>query len=114
MRMDLTGEQTPASQGAGTVTGADRLTYTRRTTRVARRDADELVSSGCPVIFDLYGHGRFEWCDGVDAGTEWADERAYVITSDPTPKQLSKHAMWNAGVWESDSGERLVYLTGRC
>lgn len=81
---------------------------------MSRREADALVDAGVPVIFDLYGQGRLEWCDGEDARREWQDVRPYVVTTEPTSKQLAKHAMWTAGTWESDDGRCVLYLTGRC
>jgi hypothetical protein len=114
MRTDLTDVQTPVNASNGTVTGGDGRTYARRTTRMKRREADELVAAGTPLLLDRYGDALFEWCDGDDARAVWASERAYVVTSEPTAKQLAKHAMWTAGLWQADDGARLVYLSGRC
>ena len=114
MRTDLACLQTRENEDGGTITGADGRTYARRSTRMARKAADELVAAGTPVVLELYGHGRFEWYDGDDARATWADERSYVTTSEPTAKQLSKHVMWGAGLWVASGGEQLLYLTGRC
>ncbi|GAA3675463.1 hypothetical protein GCM10022237_38760 [Nocardioides ginsengisoli] len=114
MRTDLTDIQTQADADNRTVTGADGEVYARRTTRMARRQADELIAAGTPLVFERYGDALFDWCDGADAASVWASERTYVITSEPTAKQLAKHAMWTAGLWESGDGARLVYLSGRC
>lgn len=73
-----------------------------------------MIAAGVPLILDMYGHGRFEWYDGEDAPKEWAKVRPYVITTEPTSKQLSKHEMWNAGVWTTEADHRVLYLTGHC
>ena len=114
MRADLADIQTPENEHSGTITGADGRTYARRSNRMARKAADELVAAGTPVVLDLYGHGRFEWYDGDDARAAWADERSYVTASEPTAKQLPKHVMWSVGLWKASDGERLLYLAGRC
>jgi len=114
VRVDLWNLRTPENERDGTVTGPDGRTYARRTTRMARREADELLAGGTPVVLDLYADGRLEWCDGDDARSQWAGERAYLTTSEPTAKQLAKHAHWTAGLWQAGDGSQIVYLTGHC
>ena len=114
VRVDLFDSQKLEDRVQGKLTGADGRAYSRRGTRMSRRAADDLVATGVPVVLELYGHGRFEWADGEDARQVWHEVRPYVITSEPTTKQLRKHEMWNAGVWTSDDDCQLLYLTGTC
>lgn len=97
----------------GQVTGPDGNSYLRRGTKMSRRQADAMVAAGVPLVLDFYGRDQFEWFDGEDAREIWSEIRPYVTTSDPTARQLAKHAMWTAGLWES-SDAALLYLIGRC
>ena len=96
------------------VSGPDGRGYSRKSTRTSRRTGDAMVSAGVPLILDLYRHGRFEWFDGEDARNEWASVRPYVISTEPTSKQLAKHEMWNAGIWTTADDRQVLYLTGHC
>lgn len=114
VRVDLFDSQRLEDRDQGKLTGADGRAYSRHGTKMSRRAADDLISSGVPVVLYLYGHGRFEWADGEDARQVWEGVRPYVTTSEPTPKQLRKHEMWTAGVWTSDDDRQVLYLTGTC
>lgn len=114
MRVDLFDSQRLEDRERGKLTGADGRANSRQGTKMSRRGADELVAAGVPVVLYLFGHGRFEWADGEDARQVWDEVRPYVITSDPTTKQLRKHEMWNAGVWTSEDDRQVLCLTGTC
>jgi len=114
MRVDLGDRQRTEHQDQGKITGADGQGYARRGTKAKRSVADGLVAGGAPLVLDMYSRGQFEWVDGDEAIHTWANVRPYVISTDPTSKQLAKHEMWNAGIWESDNGSQLLYLTGSC
>lgn len=114
MRVELGHRQRPEHREQGKVTGADDRAYTRRSTKAKRSVCDDLLAGGAPLILEMYGSGQFDWFDGEDATEAWSSARPYVITAAPTGKQLSKHEMWTAGIWESDEGRQLVYLTGSC
>lgn len=98
----------------GSLSGPDGRVYVRRSTRMARKSADQLVDDGMPVVCFHYGAGRFEWHDGNDAREVWRTVRAHVITAAPNSKTLSKHHVWHAGLWVSEDGGQLLYLTGHC
>lgn len=114
MRIELSHYQRSEHLEQGKVTGADDRAYTRRGTKAKRSVCDELLAAGTPLVLDMYGSGQFEWFDGSDAIDTWASVRSYVVTTDPTGKQLAKHERWTAGIWESDEGCQLIYLTGSC
>ncbi|MFC5009624.1 hypothetical protein [Nocardioides plantarum] len=104
----------PEHTGRGQITGADGRAYSRRGTRATPSVADELIGSGAGLVLDMYSTGQFEWFSENEARVRWADVRPHVISGRPTTKQLGKHEMWNAGVWQADDGTTLVYLTGHC
>lgn len=114
MRADLEQLQRPVDVDQGKITGADGITYARRSTKTKRAVAQELVAAGTPLVLDMYGRGQFEWLDGDDATAAWAQIRDYITTAEPTPKQLAKHEMWTTGIWESDESTTVLYLTGYC
>ncbi len=114
MGIDLSDRQRPEHDDQGKITGANGHGYSRRGTKSKRSVGDDLVASGAPLVLDMYNSGQFEWFEGEDAGKTWAEIRPYVVPAQPTSKQLGKHAMWNAGVWEDEDGNQLLYLTGFC
>lgn len=113
MRVDLSGLPDVAP-GTGQLTGSDGRKYKRVSTKTASRNCDELIAAGAPVVLDFYGRGQFDWVDGSDAHLAWCDVRRYVLTREPTSKQLKKHEFWTAGIWESEDRHQLVYLVGHC
>ena len=54
------------ASGPGQLIAPDGRTYRRRTTRIDRREAEDLADSGCPVVTYLPG-GRLVWHDEDDA-----------------------------------------------
>jgi hypothetical protein len=114
MGTDLSDRQRPEHLDQGKITGVDGRGYGRRSSKCKRRVADELIASGASLVLDMYSSGQFECFEGQDATKTWAEVRPYVISAQPTSKQLSEHAMWNAGVWEDEDGTQLLYLTGFC
>jgi hypothetical protein len=114
MGIDLGDCQRAEHRDQGRITGADGRGYARRGTKAKCSVADELVASGAPLVLEMYSSGQFEWFDGEAAMQKWAEVRPYVISTQPTSKQLGKHEMWNAGVWEDEEGSQLLYLTGSC
>ena len=82
--------------GPGHLIGPDGRTYRRRTTRIGRREAEDLAESGCAVVTYLPG-GRLVWHDEDDAWPAWADARnaAESVT---------------AGRWEDVDGSTAVVL----
>lgn len=114
MGEDLEQHQREDHRDRGMITGADGRGYSRRGTKAKRRVADALVASGAPLVLEMYSSGQFEWFAGDPAVTQWAQVRPHVISNEPTSKQLGKHEVWNAGVWENETGAQLLYLTGFC
>src|SRR4051794_29929686 len=114
MGIDLSDLQRADHRDQGKITGADGRGYIRRGSKTKRSVADDLVASGVPMVLDMYSSGQFEWFEGDAATAKWAEVRPYVVSSQPTSKQLGKHEIWNAGVWEDANGGQLLYLTGSC
>ena len=114
MGIDLVSRQLAQHREQGKITGADGRGYARRGTKAKRSVADQLVAAGAPLVLEMYSSGQFDWFDGEEATEMWAEVRPYVVSAEPTTKQLSKHEMWNAGVWEDSEGRQLVFLTGFC
>jgi hypothetical protein len=112
VRQDLSEDQWHVVE-AGELTGPSGTKYTRRTTRMKRRDAASLVESGCPVV--TYWPGglpektRVVWHEEQDALLAWESARGEV-TSD-TPRPFRRGAVATAGRWESPNGEDLLVLT---
>lgn len=114
MRADLDEFQRAEDADQGTVTGVDGRVYSRRSTKTKRRVCDAIAAAGNPIVLQMYSSGQFEWFDGEDATTTWAAVRPYVVTTEPKTKQLAKHEVWTAGIWESDDGSTVLLLTGHC
>src|ERR1700712_3323821 len=100
MGVDLNRLQQDDHHDQGKVTGADSRAYTRRGTKAKRSVGDDLVAAGAPLVLDMWSRGQLEWFDGTEAAQAWQEVRPYVVAAEPTTKQLSKHEMWTAGVWE--------------
>ncbi|MDQ2849291.1 MAG: hypothetical protein M3Y49_00930 [Actinomycetota bacterium] len=111
MGEDLGPPQHDDHRDRGMITGADGRGYSRRGTKAKRRVADALVASGAPLVLEMDSSGQFEWFEGDAAIKKWAEVRPYVISTEPTSKQLVKHGAWNAGVWECETGGLLLHLT---
>jgi hypothetical protein len=92
--------------GMGRLVGPDGRTYLRRTTRLGRREAEDLVEAGCPVVTYLPG-GRLVWHDEDDAWPAWADARAAHTTGLPDPHRGESVT---AGRWGSADGSTVVVL----
>jgi hypothetical protein len=112
VRQDVSDEQWNAVE-EGELAAPSGTFYSRRTTRMKRKDADSLVASGCPVV--TYWPGglpemtRVVWHDGEDAREVWAGARAEVTSDAPHPPR--RGAVATAGRWESVDGQALLVLT---
>ena len=92
--------------GMGRLIGPDGRAYSRRTTRMERREAEALIEAGCPVVTYLPG-GRLVWHDEDDAWPAWADARAGLTT---TPPDLHRGESVTGGRWESLDGAVALVL----
>jgi hypothetical protein len=113
MGVDLSRIQRADHHDQGQVTCADSRAHARRGTKAKRSVTEGLIAAGAPLVLDMWSRGQLEWFDGTEALQAWQEVRPYVVTG-PTTKQLSKHKMWTACVWEPEDGAKLLYLTGRC
>ncbi len=111
MRRDLSAEQWSAVE-EGQLTAPDGRTYHRRSTRLGRRVAADLVLAGCPVVTHWPGGGpgwtRVVWHDGNDAVAAWSGARADVTGDTPRPR--SGRAVVTAGRWESPDGDAVAVV----
>ena len=92
--------------GMGQLVAPDTRTYSRRTTRMKRKDVDALVEAGCPVV-TYYPGGRLVWHDEDDAWPAWADARRILTTDNPAPERGESVT---AGRWEAADGTTAVVL----
>src|SRR3954462_14707853 len=100
MRADLRGRQLLEPE-QGQFIGPDQRRFTRRTTRAKRREVDELIADGAPLILYYCGGGQLEWFDGADAETQWQAVRSAVTAQEPRRRGDLE---WTAGRWEDDDG----------
>ena len=105
MRRDLSDGEFDAL-GMGMLVTPDDRTYSRRTTRMKRKEVAALVEAGCPVV-TYYPGGRLVWHDEDDAWPAWADARALLTTDFPDPRRGESVT---AGRWEAPDGAVLVVL----
>ncbi len=111
MQVDLD-ESEWSAVAHGELTGPDGVRYLRRTTRTKRREADELVQAGTPLVLAYWSGARLVWHDGVDAAEAWQEVRAHVTSSEPHPNR--KHVVWTAGSWDDGDNRSVLVLTGHC
>ena len=92
--------------GSGQLASPDGRTYTRRSTRMKRRDVDAVVAAGSPVVTWFPG-GALVWHDADDAPRAWAQERPLLTAEAPDP---AKRESVTAGRWETADGHPAVVL----
>lgn len=114
MHVDLFDLQAPGHGQPQPFAGPDGRIYTRRTTKTDRRTCDALIESGVPLVIYFYSRNQFEWADASEAQHLWMDLRPYLLTREPTAKELRRHEFWTAGIWKADDEHCVVYLTGQC
>ncbi|MFW3168429.1 hypothetical protein [Geodermatophilus sp. CPCC 206100] len=105
MRRELSNGEFDAL-GMGRLVGPDTRSYSRRTTRMERREVAALVESGCPVV-TYHPGGQLVWHDEDDAWPAWADARTSLTTEAPDPR---REGSVTAGRWECVDGSLLVVL----
>lgn len=94
----------------GEIVGPDGATYVRRSTKAKRRDCDDLLRAGAPLVLYYWAAGQLDWYDDDDARTVWTATRSSVTTE----PRLRGELEWTAGIWQSDHGRELILLTGHC
>ncbi|MGY1745562.1 hypothetical protein [Blastococcus sp. SYSU D00695] len=95
----------------GFLRGPDGRRYSRRATRTKRKEAEQLVVGGAPLVLFYWGGEQLDWLDGADARGEWRIVRPHVTSEEPRRKG---DVEWTAGRWEDEEGRPLVVLTGHC
>lgn len=109
MRVGLAIEQWEAVS-SGALEGPDGRRYQRRSTRMRRRQVDDLVAAGVPLVLYWYGGQQVDWFDGADAVAAWEAARPRLTATAPRP---DGDVVWTAGEWVSED-ESVILLTGRC
>lgn len=80
----------------------------RRTERkLKRRECDDLIGSGAPILTDVYPAG-LEWWDAADAQLRWRGISLLLVTR----RTATIHEGWVAHLWETETGEPAVRLDG--
>ncbi|WP_432941293.1 hypothetical protein ACQPXM_33320 [Kribbella sp. CA-253562] len=109
MRVDLSETQWDAIE-QGRLTSPDGVLFQRRGTRTKRRICDEVISHGAPLVLFYWAGGQLDWLSGADAQDEWQSVRA-AVTAEP---RASGDLEWTAGLWQSETDQTVVVLTGHC
>jgi hypothetical protein len=112
MRTDLSASQWEFT-ASGHVAGPDGVRYSRRTTKLKRRRADELIASGAPLLVYYYAGSRLDWLDGDDATAQWSAIRPRVTSGQPR-RAPGAPPDWTAGHWEADTGQVVLVVVGHC
>lgn len=110
VRVEL-GEESFYAAEQGILLAPDGRYFTRRTTRTKRKDADQLVADGVPLVLYYWAGGQLDWFDGADARDQWRAVRSHVIAGPPKPKGPIE---WTARRWEAEDGRVVLVLTGHC
>jgi hypothetical protein len=95
----------------GEVASPDGTQFRRRSTRTKRKDCDALIAEGVPVVLYYWAGGQLDWLDPDEAKQRWPEVRP-AVTSEPTKPR--GELQWTAGIWTSDDGSQLLFLSGAC
>ncbi|WP_239395998.1 hypothetical protein [Frankia sp. CiP3] len=96
--------------GAGQLTAPDGVTYTRGTTKTARRVCDQKIGDGSPLVVYYWAAGQADYFDGSDAQRRWHEIRT-AVTRYPRP---DGDVEYTAGIWADGDNRELIVLTGHC
>ena len=92
----------------GALEGPDGIVYRRTPARLKRRQSNELVAAGAPIVTQVYPEG-LTWHDGTAAVAVWLEIKPRLIEGKPPPV---RDLQWVGHLWESDSGDPLLYFEG--
>ncbi|WP_322769197.1 hypothetical protein, partial [Frankia sp. Cr1] len=95
---------------AGQLTTPDGITYTRRTTKTARRVCDQRIGAGSPLVIYYWAAGQMDYVDGADGQRRWREVRS-AVTQHP---RSGGDVAYTAGIWVDGDGREIVVLTGHC
>ncbi|NIZ90307.1 hypothetical protein [Kineococcus rubinsiae] len=110
MQASLTDEQWNAVESGQVISPAGRR-FTRRSSRIKRRDADPLIAGGAPLVLYWFGGRQLDYFDGTEAVEQWKVVRQALTSQTP---QLRGDVVWTGGLWVGDDDEDLLLLTGQC
>ena len=95
----------------GRLTSPAGVRFVRRSTRIRRRDADDMIAAGTPLVLYSFGSGRLDYCDGPEAVQQWNAVGGALVGQEPRPHG---DLVWTGGRWLSDDDDELLLLTGHC
>ncbi|SDY68682.1 hypothetical protein SAMN05661080_04287 [Modestobacter sp. DSM 44400] len=110
MRVQLSDQRWDEVLG-GQLTAPDSRRFSRRTTRTKRREGDDPIAAGAPLVLYYWAGGQLEWFDAADAAQQWRAVRVHVTSQEPRP---TGDVEWTVGRWEDERGQPLLLLTGHC
>ncbi|WP_380156182.1 hypothetical protein [Kineococcus sp. R86509] len=110
MRTSLVDQQWDAVE-SGQVMSPSGVPFTRRSSRIKRRDADVLIAAGAPLVLYWYGGQQLDYFDGSDAVDRWQSVRYALTSQEP---RLGGDVVWTGGCWVSDGDQELLLLIGHC
>ena len=88
-------------------------TFSGVTTRLKRRQVDELIAQGVPLVLQWFGGGQLEWLEGDGARTAWAERRGSYVSQ--LPARPPKDVLWTGGeAMTANRDARVVLLEGHC
>lgn len=91
----------------GSVEAPNGAVFRRAERKLKRRECDDLIRDGVPIMTDVYPAGLV-WWDGADAQERWV-EIAPLLVSRRLP---SVHEGWVAHLWENEDGDPVVLFDG--
>jgi hypothetical protein len=97
----------PIIRPDGSVQGPGGGVFRQTPRKLKRRECDELVRNGTPIMTDVYPSG-LEWWDRADAQSRWDQISPLLVTR----RHATVHEGWIAHLWETDVGEPVISLEG--
>jgi hypothetical protein len=97
----------PTVQPDGSVEGPGGEVFRRTGQKLKRRECDDLIRGGAPILTDVYPVG-LEWWDAADAQARWREISPLLVNH----RTSSVHEGWIAHLWESETSRPVIRLDG--
>lgn len=97
----------PTVRPDGSVESPTGVVFRRTERKLKRRECDDLIRDGAPIMTDVYPAGLV-WWDGADAQERWVEISPRLVNR----RLPSVHEGWVAHVWEGENGDPVVHFDG--